>query len=354
MITLLAPENNIEISIENDVVKEFKRRERAGLNAEGPSAYAWMGEGDDNIVSGRILNAPVSVFLKWRNTDPTKPMNLQVSLDPDFKHDGSMCGRCATIGEPIASSEGDGVYISRVENLYSGKRYYWRVCDGTAVPEVRTFTTLEGETRMIRVDTLKNIRDIGGYMTDSGKRVKQGLFYRGPAFRNDFTMRMWHVFMEDLGIKTELDVRLETIGKEFDTMLGPLCDYRQLPTEAYGEAFEERYRESFQKIFELLGEPATYPVYLHCAAGADRTGTIVYLIGAILGMSEEDIKLEYNLTAASFDTPNFNKPTINEYLAMMEEKHPGSTLREKLIYTLYEFGITDETFEKLRNVFLEQ
>ena len=353
MITLLSPDNNAVISLKTDLLKEFERRERTGLHRLGDASYEWMGEGDTYIVSGRVLNAPVSVFFKWKTDAPTKPMNFELSLHPDFATDKAGYGKCATVGEPVASHEGDGVYYLRAENLLSGKTYYWRVCDGSAEPEVRSFTTPKGEFRTVRVDKIENVRDIGGWKTDSGKYVRQGMVYRGPAFREHFTMSLWRVFMEDLGIKTEIDLRQEVIGKENDTMLGPLCSYLQIPVEPYHEVLDGYSPENVRKIFELLADPATYPVYLHCAAGADRTGTVAFLLEAVLGMSEEDIEFEYNLTAASYDTPNFSRYKVQGFLRAMEQRHPGTTVREKLLLCLHDVGVTDETVTKIKQILLE-
>lgn len=354
MITLLSPENNANVSLKTDVLREFERRERAGLNKNGKISYSWMGAEENSIISGRVLNAPVSVFFKWKTDDVTRPMNFELSLSPDFSESSDIPGRCATVHEPIASSEGNGIYCLRAENLLSGRTYYWRVSDGSEHPEVRSFTTENGEIRTIRAEHIVNIRDIGGYTTEDGRVVKQGLFYRGPAFREHFTMNLWHVFMEDLGIKTEIDLRGEVVGVEFDTMLGPLCNYVQLPVEPYHEVFDEPYSQNYKKIFELLCDPETYPVYVHCAAGADRTGMIALFTEAILGFREEDIIYDYNLTAASYDEVNFNRASVAKFIEIMENRHPNTTLKDKLIHTLHDLGVTDEMFEKIRSILLEK
>ena len=43
------------------------------------------------------------------------------------------------------------------------------------------------------------------------------------------------------------------------------------------------------------------PVYFHCSVGADRTGSIAFLIGALCGMSEDQLAKEFELTSFSAD-----------------------------------------------------
>lgn len=57
----------------------------------------------------------------------------------------------------------------------------------------------------------------------------------------------------------------------------------------------------FAQAFEFLGDPASYPVLVHCTAGKDRTGVLLALLMDLLGASEEDIAAEYALSDASID-----------------------------------------------------
>ena len=354
MIQLLFPEDKKVISIKTAVLRKFDEMELSGKNREGNSAYAWMGFPDNTIECGRIFNAPASVFFKWKCDDPSSKMIFEISLDPEFKSQGTRYGNCASVGEMIPSCEEDGLYYLQVENLYSGRRYYWRVLDSDGNYEVRSFDTIPNEYRMIRADKIVNIRDIGTWKTSSGKRIKQGMIYRGPAFRWEFSMQMWKVFIKDLGIKTEIDIREEALGSEFDTMLGPTVNYLQLPTLEYGDVYKDFSPEIVKKIFELLCDPGTYPVYIHCAAGCDRTGTIIFLLLAALGVSDDDIIYEYNLSAASCDEVNFNRKPINDMLKDMETRYPSAhTLADKLKACANELGITDEMVEKLKTLLLE-
>lgn len=354
MIQLLFPEDKRVISIQTSILRKFDEMERSGKNSAGESAYSWMGDPDNNIQCGRILNAPTSIFFKWKCDDPSSKMDFEISLDPEFKSQGTAYGNCASVGEAIPSCEGDGVYCLRVENLYSGKRYYWRVKDSDGNFQTRSFDTVKNEYRMIRADEICNIRDVGTWQTSSGKRIKQGMIYRGPAIRDKFSMNMWRVFVKDLGIKTEIDLRYDVVGVEFDTMLGPTINYLQIPMLEYGDVYNDFAPENIRRIFALLSDPETYPVYVHCAAGADRTGTVIFLILAALGVSDDDIIYEYNLTSTSCDWVNFNRPLINNMLKKMEMRYPtASSLGDKLRACLKELGVTDQTVEKLKDLLLE-
>ena len=42
-----------------------------------------------------------------------------------------------------------------------------------------------------------------------------------------------------------------------------------------------------------------YPAVFHCAAGADRTGTLAFLISGLLGVSRDDLTKDFELTSFS-------------------------------------------------------
>ena len=63
-------------------------------------------------------------------------------------------------------------------NLLVNTKYYWKVVAGEEESSALSFTTGD-YPRWISARPLYNVRDNGGYMTESGQRVKQGLVYRG-------------------------------------------------------------------------------------------------------------------------------------------------------------------------------
>jgi hypothetical protein len=56
---------------------------------------------------------------------------------------------------------------------------------------------------------------------------------------------------------------------------------------------------TLRAVFAALGDPAAYPVYLHCIYGRDRTAVLVAVILRLLGATREVVALEYMRTAES-------------------------------------------------------
>ena len=73
-----------------------------------------------------------------------------------------------------------------ITNLKVGKNYAWSI---TAIAGEKQhnsvesyFSTKDGIARFINIDGLSNVRDCGGWTGLNGKKIKQGLLYRGEEF----------------------------------------------------------------------------------------------------------------------------------------------------------------------------
>ena len=71
-----------------------------------------------------------------------------------------------------------------VYNLKIATTYYWSVSAGDVVSDVSSFSTADCQPRNIYCDGVTNMRDLGGWKTTDGKRVKQGLLYRSGQWEN--------------------------------------------------------------------------------------------------------------------------------------------------------------------------
>jgi hypothetical protein len=121
----------------------------------------------------------------------------------------------------------------------------------------------------------------------------------------------------------------------------------------YGEIFLSWKLEDMQRIFAALAEPSNYPMYMHCTHGADRAGTIVFLLQGILNMSEEDMIREYQKTA--FVYASYADTTSLEIIIDGLNAYEGDTLSQKIVsYMITEVGITEEQIQSIRDIYLNQ
>ena len=207
-----------------------------------------------------------------------------------------------------------------VRNLFVNTQYYWKVVAGDKESKAGTFTTGD-YPRWITARSLTgeeggrgiyNVRDLGGYMTSSGKRVKQGLVYRGGEITtmsssghyNTITEVAKKAFREDMGMigGVELDLRgTSDISDGYKA-----CGFAENGDIEYVMHAIKSYEETFTKtrsevapIFELLKNANNKHVYFHCFGGADRTGTIGFLLNGLLGVSYEDLVIDFELTSYS-------------------------------------------------------
>lgn len=136
--------------------------------------------------------------------------------------------------------------------------------------------------------TTDNVRDIGGWACDGGT-VKYGMLFRGgeaQAADKD-------LMANKIGIKTELQLRGKTESPQKYSLWGIewFCadDYNW-----YSLSNTDAWKYNLGVVFDSVTK--NKPVYFHCSAGADRTGTLACVLEALLGMAQSDIDKDYELT----------------------------------------------------------
>ncbi len=121
--------------------------------------------------------------------------------------------------------------------------------------------------------------------------------------------------MRNVGIRAELDLRsasqapntVSAISKKVNGVQD--VDFLNISESVNARMLNfDRNDANIRELQWIIDElKAGKPVFYHCQNGADRTGTLGFLIGALLGMSEGDLAKDYELTtfceaaAAKFD-----------------------------------------------------
>ncbi|MDR1548016.1 MAG: tyrosine-protein phosphatase [Hungatella sp.] len=193
--------------------------------------------------------------------------------------------------------------------------------------------------RLLPVDGMYNLRDMGGYITGSGKRIKWGVGYRSDyfAFLKDAGLE----YVKSLGIKTIIDYRNEEeIKRSPNRSLGDgvttyLCDpnahtamvagllhnnenltrdeaiitHAKIAVEENPNAGDmrmiqqqlnfvttEESRKAFGTSLRILAQPENNPSVQHCRGGKDRTGFGAMILQGILGVPKELMIHDYMLT----------------------------------------------------------
>lgn len=238
---------------------------------------------------------------------------------------------------------------AEVYNLKVGIRYYWTVSyqdeTGWHTSKTQSFSTEEHAPRLLKVDGVRNIRDIGGWNTADGGKVKQGKVFRSWRFsywqngtvKTEIEPAGIQTLCGQLQIKSEIDIRdwSEIPESVTESVLGSEIRYVRAPMN-YEDDYLSQNIESIRKIFSELADEKNYPMVYHCAAGADRTAAVTYLLNGLLGVEKEDLLRDYLITNFSHQDGFRQLSGITELYVKTLDAYRGDTLSEKIYHYLNE------------------
>lgn len=263
-----------------------------------------------------------------------------------------------------------------VEDLFMGTKYYYQVIarfeDKTIKSRIFEFTT-SYLPRTIHIEGVSNTRDMGGYYTmDGTHRVRQGMVYRGGKLE-DMTTPGKNKLLNILQIKTDLDMRGEVAasplgsGINFVNVSGPYyvgstgIDSLNSSDKAN---WTGTYREALLKEIKAFAKPENYPIYMHCSLGRDRTGTLAFLINALLGVGEMDLYRDYELSFFSTmgcldgQTPNqmvgVSFDGLYKFIKNYKALPSTYSYADKTEKFLLDIGVTQEEIDSIRSILLEE
>ena len=239
-----------------------------------------------------------------------------------------------------------------VYNLVPGVVYTYMFADSSGAVYKGGRIKDTSKLREINVQNGRNFRDLGGWAAGTSKTVKYGLIIRGGQIENNFGVQITDENkprFRDLGILEDIDLRsLSEVNKgTADTSddissnaAGSYISYIRIEMSNYYDAVNlsgTGYTPTVTVLKRIMSNVVKgIPTYVHCAGGMDRTGTICIILEALLGVSEVDIEIDYELSSfVESRTRDKIKETM-DYLKTFN----GSTLQEKVAAWAEKAGVT--------------
>ena len=166
--------------------------------------------------------------------------------------------------------------------------------------------------RIIPLEGIKNLRDMGGYHSNDGRKIKWGALYRSGHYA-ELTPE-GHNTLHQRRITSVVDFRSPS-EKERQPAAWPIPI-----ANAVG----------LKKLFDVLVDDNDGGAALfHCTAGKDRTGIAGALIMKALNISEDDIFADFLLTNEAVDIA----ATSAHYASLMSER-AGRTIAPEAVHPL--------------------
>lgn len=249
---------------------------------------------------------------------------------------------------------------AEVPLLKTNTTYYFRITltfsNGVTTGTHGSFKTAN-TPRILSIDGVPNVRDIGSWTTVDGKVIKQGLLYRGGemdgAVKEEYTITQTGInqMIHILKVRTEMDLRETTISSSDVGALGDVVKRVNYHSPSYSNIFNESGKTAIARIFSVLAKEQAYPIYLHDTYGMDQTGTVCYLLEALLGVNEEDLMRDYRMSI--FCHGGLHNNDMNDFVEQFN-KLPGNTVQLKAEGFLKDAGVTAEEIAAIREIFLTQ
>jgi len=179
----------------------------------------------------------------------------------------------------------------------------------------------QAEDRHVPLEGQPNFRDVGGYKTVDGQRVKRGFVYRSgelPRLTDKDVAKLGQ-----LGIKTvvsfltaqeekargkdrlpdgvrEVSQPIESDGGLLNAVLDArkTGDFSKLPVDLnphFHRLLVREAREQYAALFKEIAD-SDGPIVFHCSHGVHRTGTATAILLSALGVPWETVREDYLLS----------------------------------------------------------
>lgn len=244
--------------------------------------------------------------------------------------------------------------------------------------------------RRIKLQKLKNTRDLGGFVACDGRRIKPQMLIRSgslfKATKKDIERLCHHHHLKtiiDLRIDAEINEKPDPVFDGVSYVRVPLLDKAYLgitrdeyslyswfnifsdsskrPEDVFYEMYEmlvfgERSKKLIPQIFDILLQKDTEAVLWHCSAGKDRVGIVTMLILVALGVDRETI-IEDFLATNRFSAAEIIKTRVFAPLVIKDRRQRkclAILMGVKREYLDRLFNKIDTDFESIEDFFVSQ
>jgi protein-tyrosine phosphatase len=251
--------------------------------------------------------------------------------------------------------------------------------------------------RRVKLEGAFNFRDLGGYQSIDGRRIKWGRIYRSDSLTR-LTASDRDV-LKQIGIKLVCDLRAPAevkkrpdhlpedgaieylnfpiVSGNFDTVTAhekiKKGDIDWLTEDYMIKGYIntiDSYATTWAAVFDRLAAPASYPLVFHCTGGKDRAGVCAALILLSLGVSEEIVIYDHGLSNeflaeilpklySYFSSFGIEKENLLPYLTALPAAmttlldHIQHTYGSAVEYLKNKAGVSQKTLDQLKQKLLE-
>ena len=256
-----------------------------------------------------------------------------------------------------------------LSNLVPGRTYHYQVTSSSGKTVGQGSFKTRGLLHQVYFEPRgRNGRDLGGWKGLGGKTLAYRKLFRGGAIHGSRTNDKGKAEMRAQGIKAEVDLREADDVPSKSPLGSDIAFFAPGFDEGYNEMIKRnkpKVKETFCFVVQCLRE--NKPVYFHCAAGRDRTGTLAVLLEGALGVSESDMAKDYELTY--FSPEDWSMSTDKEgnsyyghvrttysYKSIRKtifEETDSGTYQERIVKYLLQIGVPQKDIDDLRSIMLE-
>ena len=211
-------------------------------------------------------------------------------------------------------------------------------------------TALEPGLRRLPLSGAVNFRDLGGYETEDGRRLRWGQVFRSDSLAELGDQDL--ALLQSLGLRTVCDLRGEpervhkpdrSLGNAVTThaigfmphggeeLLAGARDGSIGPAEIESRV-QDIYRRFvveqsaiFARLLRLIADADSLPLVFHCTSGRDRTGFAAAMLLTALGVPRTTIEADYQLSNdyrrdLTFQVGGIVAPDV---MAALTQAHPS-------------------------------